>query len=290
MPPTQIRGEQILDESLTAADVVYSLDDAYDNGGSGLGRSIAADSGPVVIDGLAGQALVVSGTLELYGPSATGPAIKIVRGDLELNNSIKIEAGNGQNLQIYHDGANAAINNNTGHLLVNTPVNSRMEITVSGSSASPQFRVRRSTSPTSFDILFQVQADGNILVGSSSLGSTVFNHNLSGNRIQAKQVASTVQTVADAATLNWNADAGSVFQTTLGGNRNMAAPTNLVAGANYVMIIKQDATGNRTLAWNAAYKFEGGLKTLTTAANAVDVAMFVSDGTNLYGTLMKDVK
>lgn len=290
MPPTtQIRGTQIADESLSAADVVYSLDDAYDNGGAGLGRTITADAGSVIVDGASGTALIVSGTLELYGPSATGPAIKIVRGDLELNNTIKLEAGNGQNLQIFHDGANAAITNNTGHLLINTPLNSRAEFTLSGSTAAPQFRVRRNTGSV-VETLFQVQADGLVTIGSGSLGSTTFTHNMSGARIQGRHMATTTQVIADAATINWNVDLGSAMQVTLGGNRTMAAPTNIVSGGTYMMIIKQDATGSRTLNWNSVYKFEGGLKTLSTAANAVDIAWFVSDGVNLYGTLMKDVK
>jgi hypothetical protein len=289
MPPvTQIRGTQILDDSLNSDDISYSLDDAYDNGGAGLGRTITADAGAVTINGASATAMIVSGTLEVYGPSATGPAIKIVRGDIELNNSIKLEAGNGQNLQIFHDGANAAITNNTGHLLVNSPLNGRIEMTMSGSSASPQLRVRRNTG-SAVDTLLQVSADGNISIGSGSLGSTVVNHNLSGARLQGRQMISTVQVVADAPVLSWNADSGNVFQVTLGGNRTMSAPTNLVAGGSYVMIIKQDSSGNRSLSWNAVYKFEGGLKTLSTTANAVDVVMFISDGVNLYGRLMKSV-
>lgn len=159
---------------------------------------------------------------------------------------------------------------------------------MSGSSASPQFRVRRNTGSV-VDTLLQVSADGNISIGSGSLGSTVVNHNLSGARLQGRQMISTVQVVADAPVLSWNADSGNVFQVTLGGNRTMSAPTNLVAGGSYIMIIKQDGSGNRNLNWNAVYKFEGGLKTLSTAANAVDVVMFISDGVNLYGRLMKSV-
>lgn len=289
MPPTRLRGIQIGDESLTAQDIVYSLDDAYDNGGAGIGRTIFADAGSIVVDGGSGTAMIVSGTLELYGPTATGPAIKIVRGDLELNNTIKLEAGNGQNLQIFHDGANAAIANNTGHLLVSTPLNSRFEVALSGSTSTPQFRVRRNTGAV-IETLFQVQADGIVTIGSGSLGSTTFTHNVIAPRVQGKHMATSTQVVADAATINWNVDGGSVIQVTLGGNRTMAAPTNIVSGGTYMMIIKQDATGNRTLNWNSVYKFEAGSKTLSTAANAVDIAWFVSDGVNLYGTLMKDVK
>jgi hypothetical protein len=107
--------------------------------------------------------------------------------------------------------------------------------------------------------------------------------------MQGKHMAATNQVIADAVTINWNMDNGSVMQVTLGGNRTMAAPTNHVAGGTYTAIIKQDATGARTMTWNAAFKFSGGSKTLTTTANAVDVAQFVSDGVNLYGTLMKNV-
>ena len=43
------------------------------------------------------------------------------------------------------------------------------------------------------------------------------------------------------------------------------------------------------MTWNAVFKFAGGSKTLSTAANSVDVATFVSDGINLYGQLIKAV-
>jgi len=288
MALTQLRGLQISDNTITADDVVYSLDDAYDNGGAGAGRNVTVDSGAITLDAAAGTAMIVSGTLELYGPSATGPALKIVRGDIEINNSIKIEAGNGQNLQIYHDGANAAIINNTGHLLINSPLNSRTELSISGSAASAQFKVRR-VNGAAVDTLLQVQGDGNIFVGSGSLGSTTFLHNMTGQRMQGVHVAATRQVIADAATINWNVDLGSVMQVTLGGNRTMAAPTNHVAGGTYTAIIKQDASGNRTMTWNAVFKFAGGSKTLTTSANATDIATFVSDGINLYGQLIKAV-
>jgi hypothetical protein len=288
MALTQLRGLQISDNTITADDVVYSLDDAYDNGGAGAGRNVTVDSGPITLDAASATAMIVSGTLELYGPSATGPALKIVRGDIEINNSIKIEAGNGQNLQIYHDGANAAIVNNTGHLLINSPLNSRTEFSISGSAATSQFKVRR-VNASAVDTLLQIQGDGNIFIGSGSLGSTAFLHNVSGQRIQGVHMSATRQVIADAATINWNMDLGSVMQVTLGGNRTMAAPTNHVAGGAYTAIITQGSPGNRTLTWNAVFKFAGGSKTLTTTAGATDVATFVSDGTNLYGQLIKAV-
>ena len=90
MALTQLRGLQISDNSITADDVVYSLDDAYDNGGAGLGKDIIVDSGPITLDAASATAMIVSGTLELYGPSATGPALKIVRGDIERQATARI--------------------------------------------------------------------------------------------------------------------------------------------------------------------------------------------------------
>lgn len=91
-------------------------------------------------------------------------------------------------------------------------------------------------------------------------------------------------TLTDGATINWDLAANQVCSVTLGGNRTMAAPTNPIDGGTYVLTVIQDATGSRTLTWNAAFKWAGGVApTLSTAANAVDVVTFVSNGTNLYG-------
>lgn len=70
MPPyTKVRGSQIVDESVTADKIVYSLDDAYDNGGNGIGRFITSSDGPVIIDALSklSQSLVVTGTVLVAG-------------------------------------------------------------------------------------------------------------------------------------------------------------------------------------------------------------------------------
>lgn len=93
-----------------------------------------------------------------------------------------------------------------------------------------------------------------------------------------------ITALTDGATVtpNVNTD-GRGWQLTLGGNRTFANPSNLAAGT-YVLIVKQDGTGNRTITWGAAYKWPGGVApTLSTGANAVDIITFVSDGTDLYG-------
>ena len=89
-------------------------------------------------------------------------------------------------------------------------------------------------------------------------------------------------TLTDGATLNWDTSLGQVAQVTLGGNRTFAAPTNLVNGGFYSLLIIQDGTGSRTISWNAVFDFAGGTApTLSTAAGSKDLITWRSDGTNM---------
>ncbi len=93
-------------------------------------------------------------------------------------------------------------------------------------------------------------------------------------------------TLTDAETIAWDAESNQVASVVLTDNRTLGAPTNLKDGATYILIVKQDATGSRALAFNAVYKFAGGeAPTLSAAADAVDILTFVSDSTNMYGVM-----
>ena len=90
-------------------------------------------------------------------------------------------------------------------------------------------------------------------------------------------------TLADAATIATDASLSNQFVVTLGGNRILGAPTNLVAGRVYEWEIKQDSNGGRTLAFASIFKFEGGsAPTLGTAANSSDIITARYNGTNLH--------
>lgn len=101
--------------------------------------------------------------------------------------------------------------------------------------------------------------------------------------------ASAFTALTDAATIAWNAQTIQRAQVTLGGNRTLGAPTNTKAGAVYTLIVKQDGTGGRTLAFNAVFKFPGGtVPHIPGAASDFIVLEFVSDGTNLYSLGAKE--
>jgi len=90
-------------------------------------------------------------------------------------------------------------------------------------------------------------------------------------------------TLTDGATISWALGSAQVAQVTLGGNRTFGAPTGMVNGAFYALNVIQDATGSRTVTWNALFKWASGTApTLSTAASSKDFFTFRSDGTNLY--------
>lgn len=91
-------------------------------------------------------------------------------------------------------------------------------------------------------------------------------------------------TLTDGTNISWDLSANQVARVTLGGNRTLSNPTNKVEGNVYILIVKQDGTGGRTLSFSSDYKFAGGsAPTITTTASKADVLTFVCEGTNLLG-------
>ena len=85
-----------------------------------------------------------------------------------------------------------------------------------------------------------------------------------------------ITTLTEGATITPNMNDSNNFTVTLGGNRTLANPTNLVAGQSGSIFIVQDGTGSRTLSWGSYWDFANGVApTLSTAASAVDRVDYV---------------
>lgn len=98
------------------------------------------------------------------------------------------------------------------------------------------------------------------------------------------------QTLTDAATIAWDTSLGRVATVTLGASRIMGAPTNLKVGT-YILSVIQGGVGSYGITWNAVFKWPAGVApSLTTTVGARDLFTFYSDGTNLYGSYLPDVK
>ena len=76
---------------------------------------------------------------------------------------------------------------------------------------------------------------------------------------------------------------GTVQQLTLTGNATITMPT-ATAGKSFIILLKQDATGGRSVTWSTV-KYPGGTApTITATASRQDIFSFFADGTNWYGT------
>ncbi len=98
--------------------------------------------------------------------------------------------------------------------------------------------------------------------------------------------------LSDGATIAVDLSLGNNFSVTLGGSRSLGDPTNVTAGQSGVIVITQDGTGSRTLAYaGTKYKFAGGTApTLTTTAAAVDVlAYYCESATRITVTSLLNV-
>ena len=105
-----------------------------------------------------------------------------------------------------------------------------------------------------------------------------------GNIFASGQTRSTSQLLTDQATITWNLDGGNAAEVTLEGNRTLGVPTNDKDGGIYILRVKQDVTGSRTLAYHSDYVWPNNTApTLTTAGNSMDTLTFISDGTKMYG-------
>jgi len=99
-----------------------------------------------------------------------------------------------------------------------------------------------------------------------------------------KQKFFSTDTLVDGASIAWNLDDSQVATVTLGGSRLLSTPTNMKNGGTYVLTVKQDGAGSRSLSYGGAYKWSNGVvPTLSSAPNATDIITFVSDGSSMFG-------
>lgn len=98
-----------------------------------------------------------------------------------------------------------------------------------------------------------------------------------------KAIKSKINTEADGGTITFNMNDSNTHMSTLGGNRVLAV-SNAASGQKFILRLKQDGTGSRTVTWfSTIYWAEGGsAPTLTTTANKADVLGFLCTSGGYY--------
>ncbi len=96
---------------------------------------------------------------------------------------------------------------------------------------------------------------------------------------KAQNVAAVALT--DGATIATDASLSNVFTVTLGGNRTLSNPTNLVAGGTYLWVVTQ-GSGGQTLAYGSLFTWPSGTApTLSSGSGDVDLISAVYSGGKL---------
>lgn len=100
----------------------------------------------------------------------------------------------------------------------------------------------------------------------------------------AQQNFGAVAITSSGASVAWNLNTAQYAKHTITEATTVSAPTNMVDGGTYTLRVTQHASSPNTMAWNAVFKWPGGVVPVLTATNsAVDVFNFTSDGTSMFG-------
>jgi hypothetical protein len=132
------------------------------------------------------------------------------------------------------------------------------------------------------------------LIATSAIGTSVQGYDVDTAKTDVAQSFTaaqrgTISALTDGATITPDFAVANNFSVTLGGNRTLANPSNLIAGQSGCIWITQDATGSRTLAYGSSWDFAGGTApTLTITASARDCLVYaVQSTTQITATLLK---
>lgn len=107
--------------------------------------------------------------------------------------------------------------------------------------------------------------------GRAASGSTV--------AYTSQQYFATATLTSSAASIAWDVGVAQQAEYTATENTTLANPTNMVNGAVYQLRHIQHASAAKTLAFDTAYRPAALMPAVSTAANAVDIFTFRSNGT-----------
>lgn len=148
---------------------------------------------------------------------------------------------------------------------------------IDGNTAAIEAAQATADSALSAATIAQTSANAAQTTATSALGAA----NTAQATVNALALRDVPLALVDAPVISVSALQHNAFSVTLGGNRTLAAPSFLVDGALLSFALRQDATGGRTLAFDAIYNFgAAGAPVLSTTPGAVDYAFGYYDATS----------
>jgi predicted secreted protein len=134
-------------------------------------------------------------------------------------------------------------------------------------------------------------ADGNFLKFVTNGNIYPHDHYNTVNSYTQQQRITQANLTISSGVVSWNLNTQQAAQITLTQNVTFSNPTNQQAGGTYTVLVKQDGTGGRTITFGNAYLWQNNsAPVLTSASSAVDLLVFYSDGTKMYGSATRNFK
>ena len=219
-----------------------------------------------------GNTVTINGNLTVTGTTTTVDSATAQT--IDLGDNDKMRFGDGNDLEIYHDGSNSLIRDlGDGGLILDTN-GSTIDLKASGPTEYMARFIRNGAVSLYYDSAAKIATTtGGIDVTGTTTTDLLATGNttITGSLQVTGQAYGTVVTAADGATITPNFANGNMFSVTIAGNRTLANPTNAQPGQVGSIFVKQDGTGSRTLSFGVNWHFPAAsAPTLTTTANAVD--------------------
>tara|TARA_R110000772_G_scaffold29957_2_gene74710 strand:- start:13418 stop:14176 length:759 start_codon:yes stop_codon:yes gene_type:complete len=247
-----------------------------------LGPKALGDFADSSIVTLTGTQALTNKTVNGVDPNDSLPkAGGDMTGDIDFGLSNKaLFGGVGGDLEIYHDGNNAYIDNNDGNLLIrnNADGDDGGDIYIQAKSGENSILM---------------QDDGNVIlyydnaskIYTQSTGVAINGVAEISGHVEAIGVEETVYDLGTTGgTITPSFTNGAIQKITLNANLTFSAFTSPVAGQSITLIIDTNGTG-RTL--TSTMLFAGGNKTMSTT-DTIDVMTVLYDGTNYLANYVTD--
>ena len=188
-------------------------------------------------------------------------------------------AANASGLIIVGDGDSATLGFDGSHV-------------ASGSAALALAAEALASGNAALEDAVPAQASGNAALSDLSSKVSKAGDVVSGTLVVTSQSYGTVGSFTGSGVITLDFGANNNHVVTLQGNSTLAAPTTASGGQAGAVVIHQDGTGSRTLAYSGGWSFAGGTApTLTTTASGTDILVYYcSDSSTFNASTILDVQ
>jgi hypothetical protein len=229
----------------------------------------------------------------IVGSSGNVPTARAVTGDVTISNTGITSISTG--VIVDADVSGTAAISGSKVVAGTTSARGTLQLTDSTSSTSTTTAATPNSVKSAYDLAgAALPKAGGTMTGTITFaaGQTIAGYGLLDvAQTWTKGQRGEITVLTDGATITADFADSNNFSVTLGGNRTLANPNNIVAGQSGCIWITQDGTGSRTLAYGADWEFTGGTApTLTTTAGAVDCLVYaVQSATKITATLITNL-